>query len=74
MAPPAQQLDALDARIAEQLSDTRCVVATRELAVVPVLGVPGWCDGNAREDFYDDPDYFRPGRRAVAGKGVIRDL
>jgi hypothetical protein len=35
----------------------------RELAVLPVLGVPGWCRDNEREGFYDNADYFRSGRR-----------
>ena len=61
--PLPGQLAALDARIAEHLADDHRVVATRELAVVPVLGVPGWHAGNEREEFYDDVDYFRPGRQ-----------
>jgi hypothetical protein len=61
-APLPEQLAVLDAKIAEHLSDDRRVVATRELAVVPVLGVPGWHAGNEREEFYDDKDYFRPAR------------
>jgi hypothetical protein len=35
----------------------------RELAPLPVLGVPGWWPDNEREAFYDDTRYFRPGRR-----------
>jgi DUF3025 family protein len=62
-APLAEQLAALDARIAQHLGDEHGVLATRDLAVVPVLGVPGWHAGNEREEFYDDTDYFRPARR-----------
>jgi hypothetical protein len=62
-APLPEQLAALDARIAQHLGDERRVVATRELAVVPVLGVPGWHAGNNTESFYDDTEYFRPRRR-----------
>jgi hypothetical protein len=57
------ELAALDARLAAHLSRTASLAATRELEVVPVLGVPGWCPDNQREDFYDNPDYFRPARR-----------
>jgi hypothetical protein len=32
--------------------------------VLPILGVPGWCADNEREAFYDNADYFRPGRRS----------
>ncbi len=32
----------------------------KPFAPLPVLGVPGWCAGNAHESFYDDPFVFRP--------------
>jgi len=61
----------LDARITTYLADPGNLQATRELAVVPVLGVPGWCADNESESYYDDPDYFRPGRCAAGdAKGV----
>ncbi len=65
-APLREQLAAIDERVAARLSDPVRLAATRDLAVVPVLGVPGWCADNAREDFYDNLDYFRPGRRPGA--------
>jgi hypothetical protein len=34
----------------------------RALSPLPVLGVPGWWEANESEDFYDNADYFRPGR------------
>jgi Protein of unknown function (DUF3025) len=58
-APPVEQLAVLDTRIAGYLADASRVTATRELAVVPVLGVPGWCADNNVESFYDNTDYFR---------------
>lgn len=61
--PPAEQIAGLDAQLAEYVSDPRNLRATRELAVVPVLGVPGWHPGNEAEAFYDDTEYFRPRRR-----------
>jgi len=39
------------------------MLTPRELAPVPLLGVPGWWDANARREFYENTDYFRPGRR-----------
>jgi hypothetical protein len=33
-----------------------------ELAPLPVLGVPGWGPDNESEAFYDNGEYFRPGR------------
>lgn len=61
--PPGDLLAALDSRLAAHISDSRNLTASRDLAVVPVLGAPGWFADNEREDFYDDEDYFRSGRR-----------
>lgn len=61
-APVQEQTAWLDARIAAYLADPGNLLSTRELAVVPVLGVPGWCADNEREAYYDDPDQFRRGR------------
>jgi hypothetical protein len=36
----------------------------RELAPLPVLGVPGWWPANEDAAFYDNAEYFRGGRRA----------
>jgi len=63
-APLPEQLAAVDALAASWISDPRHLGSTRELAVVPILGVPGWHPDNAREEFYDNTDYFRPARRA----------
>jgi len=60
--PLRDRLSLLDAMLAERLSDPAVLSGTRALAVVPVLGVPGWCAENERESYYDDTDYFRPGR------------
>ena len=58
--PLRMQLTELDARLAERIGDTTRFSATRELTPVPILGVPGWCEDNARERYYDNIDYFRP--------------
>ena len=58
--PLAQQLAELDARVAGHIGDPARLVTTRELAPVPVLGVPGWCADNEREGYYDNLAYFRP--------------
>ena len=49
------------------LLDGRKLVGPRELQPLPVLGVPGWWPDNEAEGFYDNRDYFRPGRQAAAG-------
>jgi hypothetical protein len=68
-APLAERNAAVDSRAAAYLRDPASLAATRELAVVPVLGVPGWHADNEREEFYDDADYFRPGRRRDEDEG-----
>jgi hypothetical protein len=62
-APPREQLSEIDARVAERISDPGRMLTTRELDVVPVLGVPGWHAGNGEESFYENTDYFRSARR-----------
>ena len=68
-APLREQLAIIDARVAEHLSGPTGLAATRELAVVPILGVPGWCADNESEAFYENLDYFRPGRRSAMDEG-----
>jgi len=61
-APPAERLAELDTRLAAHLADAGRLQGTRELAVIPILGVPGWCAENGCDSYYDNVDYFRPGR------------
>lgn len=68
-----EQLAMLDARVAGHLADAGRLISTRELAVVPILGVPGWCAGNDAESFYDNTDYFRTDRRPTKARFVICD-
>jgi len=60
---PRELLARLDVSLAARLCDPAAVAQTRDLAPVPVLGVPGWCTDNEREEYYDDPEHFRPGRQ-----------
>jgi len=66
-APLPQRLAEIDARTAAYIADPSRMLATRELAVVPVLGYPGWHPDNGKEEFYDNKDYFRPARRTEKG-------
>lgn len=60
--PLARQLTDLDAWVAARTANSRCFTKTRALVPVPVLGVPGWCEDNEREQYYDNAGYFRPAR------------
>lgn len=67
-APLTAQLAQLDANLARHLSDMAHLKSTRELAPVPILGVPGWCTDNDAEAYYDNVAYFRPTRaRSLEG-------
>jgi hypothetical protein len=59
----AAQLAEVDRLLAMHIRDREGFRHGRELSPLPVLGVPGWWNGNEREGFYDDTAYFRPGRR-----------
>jgi len=57
-----EQMALLDTRVAALIAHGSLFKTTRELAPVPILGVPGWWPENREEVFYDNTGYFRPGR------------
>lgn len=65
--PMTELLSRVDGKLAELLADPQALQTTRQLAPLPVLGVPGWWPANADPAFYADAQVFRPQRsRAVA--------
>jgi hypothetical protein len=62
--PTAQQVKHLDGLLAGYLAIPGHCRSTRDLSPVPLLGVPGWAAENECESYYDNAEYFRPGRRA----------
>ncbi|MES2354104.1 MAG: DUF3025 domain-containing protein [Pseudomonadota bacterium] len=60
--PLNQQLAMLDKEIAGLIHAGQ-LKHPRELSPLPILGVPGWIVDNENEDFYDNTNYFRPGRK-----------
>ncbi len=58
--------ETLDARLAHRVADEASFLTTRDLAPLPLLGIPGWWPANRAEDFYDNTAYFRAGRRGRA--------
>ena len=75
---PTAQLSYVDRTLAQLIADVTALRGTRDLAPLPVLGVPGWYPGNERAEYYDDRNYFRPGRlhqsapqRRDAGAGGV---
>lgn len=69
VAPQVLKLDdrgllaAMDERLALSIAAAGTLATTRELAPLPVLGIPGWCADNADPAYYDDTRQFRSGRR-----------
>jgi len=61
--PLQAQVVEADRLLALGLWDRAALRKGRDLAPVPVLGVPGWWPGNEDENFYGNAEYFRPGRR-----------
>ena len=62
--PLPEQLKHLDNLLADYLAKPGNCRNTRDLAPVPLLGVPGWTMDSDCEAYYDNTAYFRPGRRA----------
>ena len=60
--PVSEQMNYADAQLAALVADPQAIQSTRQLAPLPVLGIPGWCAENAQAAYYDDTEYFRPGR------------
>jgi hypothetical protein len=60
--PAAEQVKQIDERIAREVRTGAAFATPQALAPLPVLGVPGWWAGNAKEAFYENTAYFRPGR------------
>ena len=63
------QLAVADCRAGEILASEGLVRTPRDLSPVPLLGVPGWSPFSEDERFYENVDYFRPGRAHAGGGG-----
>jgi hypothetical protein len=61
--PITMQIAHLDSLLSDYLINPANCRSTRELSPVPLLGVPGWGEGNECATYYDNTEYFRPGRR-----------
>lgn len=61
--PMPQRLQWLDAKLAALFEAGETLQRPRDLQPFPILGVPGWDESNRLETYYDNRDYFRPGRR-----------
>lgn len=58
----AGRLAWIDGRLAEILERGDRYRKPKDLQPFPILGMPGWDPANGEEAYYDNTDYFRPGR------------
>lgn len=58
----------LDEAAASWVREDAHLVASEMLAPLPLLGIPGWDARNEDAAFYDNTEYFRPGRTRRSGR------
>lgn len=63
--PLAQRLADIDCRLAAIFEKGELYIKPRDLNPFPLLGLPGWDMDNELEAYYDNSNYFRPGRGRV---------
>jgi hypothetical protein len=61
----AAQIERVDRLTADVVAHCDRLASPRDLAPVPVLGIPGWSPQSEHESFYEDRQYFRPGRQCT---------
>lgn len=57
-----EQLNYIDDELAELFSHNEVYKKPKDLSPFPLLGLPGWDISNEHELYYDNVNYFRPGR------------
>ncbi len=60
----------IDARLAHIFEQGELYRKPKDLQPFPILGMPGWDPANGVEAYYDNTDYFRPGRRHALKRGA----
>jgi hypothetical protein len=58
-----QRLERTDSLVTNALGSVK---TPQDLAPLPLLGIPGWHEENENSHFYENRDYFRPGRQKDA--------
>lgn len=61
-AAPDMALSLIDSACRELIGSAGALSHGQELRPLPVLGIPGWAAENEAEAYYDNVQYFRPGR------------
>ena len=58
----ARLIEYLDPLVEKQFSSSQ-ITTPQDLSPFPLLGMPGWHHSNDHETFYENHNYFRPGRK-----------
>ena len=61
--PMNERLAYIDQQLAAIFTDGTQYTQPRDLNPFPILGMPGWDADNSDDNYYDNTNYFRPGRR-----------
>ncbi len=61
--PLSKQLQFVDNSVTELFNSRKVIQSPKDLHPFPLLGMPGWYEGQQNENFYDNTNYFRTGRR-----------
>lgn len=59
------QLNWIDTELADLFKSGKTCTRPKDLSPFPLLGLPGWDKNNQVETYYENTQYFRPGRRKV---------
>lgn len=63
--PLVERLADIDEQLAAIFTAGALYTQPRDLNPFPILGMPGWDAENGEESYYDNTNYFRPGRRSL---------
>ena len=63
-----QQLNWIDNELADLFTEGQIYKKPKDLSPFPLLGLPGWDKNNEEESYYDNLNYFRPGRSNANSK------
>lgn len=63
-----QQLNWIDNELAQIFQKGSLYIKPKDLSPFPLLGLPGWDKNNEEESYYDNVNYFRPGRSNTNNK------
>jgi len=63
LARTKKLMEHIDTRLEALFTDGSSVRSPQDLSPFPILGLPGWHPGNNQESFYENKEYFRPGRK-----------